>query len=194
MSPRLVLLALAALPAAVLAAPAPLPRPERRQAFVPPNSLDDLVRIARKGGDVRRGARFLRPKYEELDDLEKAYKPRRRGGVGVGPPSNADGIEYRLIVLQRRAQKRADPVAQRADVLRVAYHVIAITEVARLFAPDRPNHQGKGAKEWGDFADETIRGARDLAAAADAGDAETVRAAARRTFEGCVHCHEVFRE
>src|SRR5262245_22776029 len=104
MSSRAFVLAVSvALPALCFAAPAPFPRAERGPIkFVPPQNLDDLARIAEQRGDFRRGAVFVKPKYAELEDLEKAYKPRRRGGIGVGPLGNQDGIELRLVNLQRR--------------------------------------------------------------------------------------------
>jgi hypothetical protein len=191
---RALVLVLAALPAVCLAVPAPLPRAERRAAFEPPNTLDDLARIAARGGDVRRGAAFLKPRYAELDDLEQAYKPRRRGGVGVGPPGNTDGIEQKLFLLLRRPLTAVQVADQRADLLRVAHYSIAITEVARLFAPEKPRPNNRGAREWNAYADEVIRGARDLVAAARNGDPKGVQAAAVRTHGGCNECHAEFRD
>jgi hypothetical protein len=154
--PRILLLVLIALPAVCLAAPAPLPRVERGERFVSPDTLDDLVTIAQKRGDVRRGAAILEPTYAELEDLDRAYKPRRLGGAGVGPSAHNDGIEAELFRLHYRLVKADQWLTKKADLLRVAHHVIAITEVSRLFAPDKPNSNGKGTKEWNAFADETI--------------------------------------
>src|SRR5262245_29478 len=105
---RPLVLVLAALPALCFAAPAPLPRPDRAPKFVPPGTIDDLAAIAAKGGDVARGAAMLRGKYADLFDLEKAYRARRHGGAGVGPPARNDGIEMKLIVLQRKALTEAE--------------------------------------------------------------------------------------
>src|SRR5262249_35754003 len=141
-----------------------------------------------------RGALFLKPKYEELEDLEKAYKPRRRGGVGIGPATNTDGIEMRLFQLQRRQLNANELADQKADLQRAAHYAIAIREVTRLFAPEKPKANRRGAKEWNAFADGVIRGAKDLSAAARDGDLRGVQAAARRMIDGCVSCHEEFRD
>jgi hypothetical protein len=190
-----VLLVCAALPALCLAAPAPFPRTERRStSFVPPQSLADLVAIAEKRGDVRRGAAFLKPKYAELEDLEKVYKPRRRGGIGVGPAAPQDGIEQKLWQLQRRELTVVQLQDQRADLNRIAHYVLAITEVARLFAPDTPRRDGKGFREWNAFVDESQQGARELLRANAIGDVKAVRAASTKLVEGCFKCHDVFRD
>jgi hypothetical protein len=195
-SPRAFVLAVCvALPALCFAAPAPFPRTERGpMKFVPPQNLADLALIAEKGGDVKRGAAYLRPKYAELDDLAKAFKPRRRGGIGIGPPANNDGLELKLYVLRRTELNAAQLQEQKADVNRLAHYTIAIIEVVRLFAPDVPRRDGKGAREWNAFADEVRLGARDLLRANATGDAKGVRAAAIKLAEGCFNCHDVFRD
>jgi hypothetical protein len=195
-SPRaFLLLACAAMPALCFAAPAPSPRTERRHlTFVPPENLEDLIKIAEKGGDVRRGAAFLKPKYAELDDLAKAYRQRRRGGIGVGPPASNDGVATKLWQIRDRDLTAAQLRDQKADVARVAHSASAITEVARLFAPNVPHRNGKGAWEWHAFVDEVQQGARDLVRANRAGDARGVRAAASKVVEGCIICHDAFRD
>jgi hypothetical protein len=193
-STRLVLLALAVLPAATLAAPAPLPRPERRYTYVPPDDLADLVHIAERRGDVRRGAQHLRAKFADVEAVERAYKPPLRGGLGLGPPSDSVGIGQELLRLRLRLVPGGEFRAKMATVRRLAYSVVAITELARLFPPDTPNRRGKGAREWDVFADETVRAALDLARAADGDDARDVQAAARKVNSACYNCHDEFRE
>src|SRR5262245_24036561 len=121
-----------------LAAPAPLPRDERRTVpFVPPSNLDDLATLSEVGGDVRRGAAVLKPKFEEFYKVEeKAYFPRRQGGVGVGPKANFDGINRKiqcLAVLHLTAEQLK---AEQPALTRMAHHVLAATAVARLYGPE----------------------------------------------------------
>jgi hypothetical protein len=132
----------------------------------------------------------------ELDEVELLMKPRRRGGLGIGPPtpnSNRDGIELKLFALARRAPAQAELDAEAAELARAAAVAGAMADLLDAYAPDK-KVGNKDPKDWKAQTGEMRAGAADLEAAAKARDVKRVRGAAARLSASCIACHEVFRD
>src|SRR5687767_1091137 len=94
---RWTLLLLASL-AACRAAPIPFPRPAAPPSS-PREEVADLASGLATGRDISRKVAALRAKYEDLGDLAVVFKPRWKGGIGIGPKGKGDGIEFKLLTL-----------------------------------------------------------------------------------------------
>jgi Cytochrome C' len=132
----------------------------------------------------------------ELDEVESLMKPRRRGGLGIGPPTpngNRDGIELKLIMLARRAPAQAELDAEAAELARAAAVTGAMADLLDAYAPEK-KVGNKDPKDWKAQTDEMRAGAADLEAAAKAKDPKRVHTAAARLTASCTTCHEVFRD
>jgi Cytochrome C' len=167
--------------------------PEPPAAYKPPKTFEDLARLTENPKHLSRGAALLRKKHDELEDVTKAYKPRRRGGIGIGQPALHDGIEMKMRNLSKKTLTAAELKTDKHDLVRLANLTVAINEVVRLFPPVKPAG-GKGVKEWLQYVDDVKKGAEELRKAARAGDAAAVRRAATRINDGCISCHELFRD
>jgi len=165
------------------------------EPFKPPRTLNDLAKLVAARGDVKRGAAVLKKQYPDLYEVEKAYKPRRRGGIGVGPAAVTDGIEMKIINLNRQVLTAAALKQDKDDLTAMAHLIVAINEVTRTFAPEDPlPGKGKKRKDWHRHADEVKKGAEGLLKAIKANDPAAVKRAAAAINNGCYNCHSDFRE
>jgi hypothetical protein len=132
----------------------------------------------------------------DLDEVELLMKPRRRGGLGIGPPSpnsNRDGIELKVMALSRKAPAPTELDADAAELARAAAVMGSMADLLDAYAPDK-KVGNKDPKDWKVQTDEMRAGAADLEAAAKAKDPKRVHTAAVRLFKSCSGCHEVFRD
>jgi hypothetical protein len=131
----------------------------------------------------------------ELGDVMQAFKPRAKGGLGVGPAANPvkpDGIEQKFIDLGKRKPlskpdlaKQKDAIAQAADASR------AIADVTLLYADKEGK---KNPTKWKQYVEAMRKSSEELAAAARKGDAEAVKKASTNLNASCTDCHGDFRD
>jgi cytochrome c556 len=129
-------------------------------------------------------------KHEELLHAMTVFKPRRRGGLGVGPAGASDGIEARLLLLEKKALAPRQLRTEKKDLLRMGYVIKAVAEATR---PDAPKRDRAIEWEWEHTAEEMKAGADAFIAAVYKEDARTVRRAASQINATCQLCHADFR-
>jgi hypothetical protein len=155
----------------------------------------DLAKEIEQGKNVSAKAAAIKKKYEDLNTVMHAYKPKEKGGIGTGIPGlgKGDGIELKLNNLGRRALAKAALQKEAAQLVKMGYINAAIAEIAEHYAPAKPK-AGKGAKDWKQHSADQKKAARELIAAAQAGDSARVKTAANNINNACNNCHADFRD
>jgi hypothetical protein len=158
---------------------------------VGPYNADILNLIEGKGS-----AADIRKKADDLGDLMQAFKPRAKGGLGVGPTPDAikpDGIEQKFIAIGKSKKGLAKPeVAAQGEALAKAAAVTkAIGDVTMLYA-DKDGK--KNPTKWKQYVTEMQKGADDLTAAAKGGDGDGIKKAVGKINDACINCHSDFRD
>src|SRR5262249_51163027 len=123
-------------------------------------------------------------------DVMVIFKHRKKGGLGFGPKSEADGIEYKLGLLEKKLLLPRQLKAEGKELLRMAYVVRAVAEVTHAYPPDRAPAK---VKAWQRFDADMKAGADELVAAIKKADGRAIRKAATRLNGNCVECHNDFR-
>jgi hypothetical protein len=142
-------------------------------------AIADASRKAAGGGD------------EGLKFVMRAYKPRAKGGIGVG--AKGESIELKIIGLSKRALPKAEVGKQKGDLEQIAKISKAISEVTHHYTP-KGKKPGKDPKDWTKYTDEMTKGAEELARAVKSGDARAIKTAATNLNASCTNCHGTFRD
>lgn len=133
----------------------------------------------------------------ELLDYMSLLKLRSKGGIGFGLKpglsSTTDGIESRLLGLQKRKLSDAEMKKQADDLRRMGYILAAISEVTDAHTPKK-KQAGKDPKDWTQWTKDMRESALSFASAAQAKNADGVRTAARKLNASCNDCHGAFRD
>src|SRR4051794_26118450 len=80
-----------------------------------------IIKIADGGGgDAKAQAAALAKKVALENVMTAAFKPRSKGGLGVGPKAKADGIELKIMNLSKRSLTKTDLTNQAKDLERMA--------------------------------------------------------------------------
>jgi cytochrome c556 len=128
---------------------------------------------------------------DELLPIMWAFKPREKGGLGVG--AKGEGIELKLISLGKKVLPAKDLSAQGADLKRMA-------EVTRGIAEVTPSYAGKftktpaEAKQWKGYAEDMKKASTDLIAAVKANNGKSIKDVTNHLNASCNDCHEKFRD
>jgi cytochrome c556 len=151
----------------------------------------DILKVAAGKGSAEEIA-----KKAELGDVMQAFKPRSKGGLGVGPTPDTikpDGIEQKFIDLgkSKRGLTKADLSKQGDALAQAAEATKAISEIA-VFYVDKDGK--KNPTKWKQFAGEMKTSAQELAAAAHKGDPEAIKKAVNKVNASCNDCHADFRD
>jgi cytochrome c556 len=132
----------------------------------------------------------------DLGDLMQAFKPRSKGGLGIGPTADAikpDGIEQKFIDLgkSKRGLSKAD-LAKQADALaKAADATRAISDVTLLYADKEGK---KNPSKWKQYVGEMNKAAEDLSKAARKSDSDGIKKAVNKLNDSCINCHSDFRD
>jgi cytochrome c556 len=132
----------------------------------------------------------------DLGEVMQAFKPRSKGGLGIGPTADAikpDGIEQKLIDLgkSKKGLSKGD-LAKQADALaRAAEATKAIGEITILYADKEGK---KNPTKWKQLAGDMKKAADDLSAAAHKADADAIKKAVNKLNASCNDCHSDFRD
>jgi hypothetical protein len=140
-------------------------------------SIADASRKAAGGGD------------EGLKYVMRAYKPRAKGGIGVGP--KGESIELKVIALSKRVS--GEVAKQKDDLEKIASVSKAIAEVTHHYTP-KVKKAGKDPKDWTKYTEEMAKGSEELAKAAKSGNARDIKTAATNLNASCTNCHGTFRD
>ncbi len=126
---------------------------------------------------------------EGLKFVMRAFKPRAKGGIGVG--AKGESIELKIIALSKRVSGEA--AKQKGDLEKIAGVSKAISEVTHYYTP-KAKKAGKDPKDWTKFTEEMTKGADELAKAAKSGNAREIKTAATNLNASCTNCHGTFRD
>ena len=151
----------------------------------------DILKLVEGSGNAEEIA-----KKADLGDLMQAFKPRSKGGLGVGPTADAikpDGIEQKFIDLGKSKKglsktdlaKQADALAKAADATK------AISDVTMLYADKEGK---KNPTKWKQYVGEMKQSADDLSKAARKHDSDGIKKAVTKLNDSCINCHSDFRD
>jgi cytochrome c556 len=149
-----------------------------------------MVDAMNSGKDVKGDAAAIRKKNEELGTVMKAaFKPRSKGGIGLGPKGTSDGIELQIGKIANPKNKftAAQLNDLKADLLRGAQVSKAVADITDLYVPK------KMPDAWKKHNANMKKGADDLIAAVNSGDPMKVKKAATTLNASCTDCHSDFR-
>jgi hypothetical protein len=159
---------------------------QEKEAKVGPYNADILKLAGGKGSaeDIAKKA--------ELGDVMQAFKPRSKGGLGVGRTPDAikpDGIEQKLIALGKSkkgvGKSEMDALARAADATR------AVAEITVLYADKEGK---KNSVKWKQLAGDMKISAEAMSDSARKADAASLKKAVDKLNASCNDCHSDFRD
>ncbi len=162
------------------------------------DGVDKIAAALQKGDKegAKKQADALAKKIEDFGEAMDLFKPRKKGGLGVGDMPGAimpDGIEQMLLKIGRDAPA-ASALAKNAGAYeQMGYRIAAIGLVAHAKAPTA-NQGKKTVKDWHSWSEDTVTGGLSLAAAAKAKGAQDVKTTASKINNACNSCHSIFRD
>jgi hypothetical protein len=144
-----------------------------------------------KGGAFKDQAEAIHKKFPDnlKAVMSSAFKPRDKGGMGVGPKgTKGKGIELEIISLGKKARSPAELVKQKDDVVLIGNVSKALADIADLYP------QTKNMDKWKQYNQEMRAAAGELIEAARRGDPKAVKDAANNLNASCNSCHADFRD
>jgi hypothetical protein len=129
----------------------------------------------------------------DVETLMNLFKPRSKGGLGVGDKPGVvkrDGIEIKLQDLDKKAPSSAEVGQESAALTRAGYVAAAIAEAVRDKVPQE--HKAK-LKEWQLYAKEMQKAGLAFAESARGKSPDTIHKAAKQLNDACIKCHDAFR-
>lgn len=146
-------------------------------------------------GDIKAQTAAIKKKFDELEPLMWVYKPRKKGGLGIG--KDGDGIELTISKVGNprakgwTSKKRLD---MRGELAKIAELSRAIAEVTDLY-PNKYKEIKKGKPNpalWKKYVEQMRKGADELGKAAKGQDAAAIQKAAANLESSCTNCHSDF--
>ena len=156
------------------------------------------IAAALKKGDKTEAKKLAAAAAKKVDDIEALmhmFKPRSKGGLGIGDKAGGnpakDGIEVTLRDLGRDAPAN---VGKQAEALEATgYNIAAIAEIA--LAKGWGKNEGKKTKvTWNEYSEELGKLGFAFSKAAAGKGAQEIKTAASKLNENCNRCHSVFKE
>jgi cytochrome c556 len=151
--------------------------------------------VVAKQQDIPALAKALNDKTDLKHVMWSAYKPRSKGGLGVGAKAGAvkpDGIEYKLNDMTKGPLPAARLEKESPDLIRMAQAAQAMVEIAEINTPKKDDGKKKVA-DWKKFNKDQKDGAQELIEAVNANNPKAVQAAATKLYGSCTSCHGQFR-
>jgi cytochrome c556 len=160
----------------------------------------DVLKLADAVSDpaaVKKLAKSIAEKYDDLGPIMRQMKAREKGGLGVGPTPGAvvpDAIELTLLQMGgRKGITAADLKANNADYQRIAEVVCGIAEVTPYYGPKLLKRPGQ-RRRWDAFANDMNEWGHELLTVVKANDATNLKQTAGRLNQSCNDCHTGFRD
>jgi len=148
----------------------------------------DVTKDVEGGKDVNNKIDALRKKYEDLEHLMKVYKPREKGGLGIGPASKGDGIEFKIINLGKKKLAPGALSKEKAELLKMAYLNLAMSKITNKFVGK------KKPKEWKSYSEDMEKASKELLEALKKDDPVAVQKSAFKLNASCTGCHSDIRD
>jgi len=177
---------------ALLVAASSLVRADEETKAAQKDILDVTKEVEGGGKVTKTKLEAIKKKYEDLNTIMHVYKPREKGGLGVGPMGKGDGIEMKIIALGKKQLSKMQLDKESTDLVKMAHVNVAVAEIAALYVP-KPK-AGKGPKEWQEYVDQMKKSSFDLAKAVKGGNPTDVKTAANNLNNSCNMCHSDFRD
>jgi len=166
---------------------------EKEETKAAQKAIVELAKDADSGNVDAKKAAEIKKKYEDLLTVMNIYKPRDKGGLGVGPAGKGDGIELKLIALGKKAPSKMSLEKEQKDLMMMARVNLAMSEITKHYAPTKPKG-GKGAKEWNEYNSEMKKATMQFIEAVKKTDGPSVKKAAENINNACNSCHTDFRD
>jgi soluble cytochrome b562 len=128
--------------------------------------------------------------------MHAAFKPRDKGGIGVGPQGAGiipDSIELKIMALAKKAPTKMAVAKEGQAIEKMAQITRAMAEATGQWAP-KEKKPGKDPKDWAKYTEDMKKGAQELEKAAKSGDPDAIKNAASKVNSSCVECHSKFRD
>lgn len=161
-------------------------------------SIDKIAAALKKGDKdgAKSMADALAKKTEEIAEVMDLFKPRKKGGFGVGEKPGSvepDHIDQLLVKMSGPNPPAPATLKKHAAALeQMAYRTAAIALISGAKAPEK-NQGKKTRKDWIAWSTEMHDGAIALAEAAKAMKVADIKSGASKTYGACANCHGVFR-
>jgi len=127
--------------------------------------------------------------------MKGAFRPKSKGGVGIGELKNAghkDSIELLIMDYAKKAPTNMEVMKYNADMVKAAQITKILAYASPHWAPMKDvGKQTKAA--WNGFSDDMKKGADAFLDAAKAKDDKAVGVAVKKLNKSCVDCHAIFR-
>ncbi len=159
--------------------------------------VDVLKLVDSLGGkedDVKKQALDVAQKHA-IKFVMGQFRPRDKGGVGVGQPGAFpfDSVELELLLLSKKGVTPAQMAVQKADLQKMAQVMLAVSYVVPSYAP-KTDEAGKPIKDWMRLSDDMKKQSKGLGEAIKGGDPMTVQSGAKALNSTCESCHTEFRD
>jgi hypothetical protein len=152
----------------------------------------DKKDIAQAAGDLDKT--FNPPDLKHI--MWAAYKPREKGGLGVGNKGDnikPDGIEAKLINMSKKEMSEAQLKKEGPALVKMAETAKAMAEIAELNT-QRYVGPKKPIADWKKFNKTQKDAAADLIDAVNNNKPDKVLDATKNLYSSCTNCHSVFRD
>jgi hypothetical protein len=145
--------------------------------------------------DLKKEAEALARKHE-MEAVMHQFKPRVRGGLGIGPKANdikPDSIELKLFDMAKKPMSKAAIDKEAKELIRSIEVTAAIAEVAHFYKP-KDKKPGRDPADWTKLMNEMQAGSKELIAALKTKAPKAIYDASVRLNSSCVECHAIFRD
>jgi hypothetical protein len=156
-------------------------------------AVTKVVTAMKQGGNAGPQAAEAAKKVA-IEDLMIAFKPRNKGGFGIGPKGavTPDGIEQKIINMSKRALTPPQVGKQKEPLIEMTERAKAIAEITQHYMP--PKKAGANPANWKKYTQEMKKSADDLAGALKGGNPAQIKSAATDLNASCTNCHSDFRD
>lgn len=151
--------------------------------------ISELVKKGDMAGAKKLADAYAK-KHTDLDEMMHAFKPAKKGGIGVEP--TGDGIEQVLIKIGRDAPTAANVAKGAAGYEQAGYDLAALALITEAFAPAKDSGK-KTRKDWVEWSKQMGEQGLKLAAAGKAKSAADLKTAASKANGTCNNCHSIWR-
>jgi hypothetical protein len=133
-------------------------------------------------------------KKHGLDYVMYQFKPRERGGLGLGVKGTIkpDGIELKIKDLTENKMSAADLKKQGPALIRAAQVASVLSDMASVTTPPKAK-PGTPASAWATYSADMKKGAKEFAEAVKGGKPDVVQKAALNLNASCTGCHSAYR-
>lgn len=155
--------------------------------------IAELIKKGDKDGADKAAQAFAK-KLDSLEEVMHLFKPRKKGGLGVGKPGEVtpDGIELKIVQMKRDAPTPTTLKKEAAALEEMGYLTAAIAAITKHAAHTNDKAK-KGGKDWIEWSVEMQEASVKLAQAAKAQGGQELKTATSKVDGACNACHSKYR-